>query len=241
MIQAILIFVTEDFSNKKQVKLDFPSSDSEDKQPVLKMNFSKKFRTGIYPYHMLLSTFQPVGVNAVKYPLKETASITEWCGQTFAQLNQHSDSFRLRSFSYFESEGDVDRFVELNWTEDGIWSLIKIAPEKLPTGKIKILPGLFYSFLKHKPFDAMDAVAHLEENDLGVMTYSLKYADSDRTLSIRFASSAPYPILSWTETYKEGDQYMTTSANLKKRIKLDYWNYNSNADSLWIKELEMQN
>jgi hypothetical protein len=87
----------------------------------------------------------------------------------------------------------------------------------------------------------MDAVAQLEENDLGVMTYSLKYVDSERTLSIRFASSAPYPVLSWTETYKEGDQYMTTSANLKKRIKLDYWNYNSNADSVWAKELELRN
>jgi hypothetical protein len=238
--EAVLIFVTEDFSRKNQVKLDNPDSAGEDRQPVLKMNFTKRFQTGVYPYNMLLSTFQPIGQDVLQYPLKTNANITEWCGQTFAQLNQKSDSFRFRGFSYFESEGEVDKNLELTWTEDGLWNLIRINPEKLPTGKIKIIPGLFYTLLKHKPFIAMDAIAQLEENDLGVKTYTLRYEKAERTLSIRFVASSPFPILSWTETYREGNQIMTTTADLKKRIKLDYWNHNTNADSIWRKELEIQ-
>ena len=39
--EAILIFVTEDFSRKKQVKLDDPAAAGADKVPVLKLNFEK--------------------------------------------------------------------------------------------------------------------------------------------------------------------------------------------------------
>ena len=49
--EAVLIFVTEDFSRRKQVKLDDPAkAPADDKQPVLKLNFEKKFLSGIYPY-----------------------------------------------------------------------------------------------------------------------------------------------------------------------------------------------
>src|SRR5688500_3533552 len=46
--KAVLIFVTEDLSKKLQVKLDDPSR--RNKINVLKLNFTKKFITGIYPY-----------------------------------------------------------------------------------------------------------------------------------------------------------------------------------------------
>jgi hypothetical protein len=52
--EATLIFVTEDFSADKLVKLDEPAG-ATDKMRVLKMNMNKKFVTGIYPYSMMLS------------------------------------------------------------------------------------------------------------------------------------------------------------------------------------------
>ena len=58
--EAVLIFVTEDFSRKKQVKLDDPAAAGADKVPVLKLNFEKKFGTGIYPYSLLTSVFLPL-------------------------------------------------------------------------------------------------------------------------------------------------------------------------------------
>lgn len=55
-----MIFVTEDLSKQKHVKLDDPQANEQDAQKVLKLNLTKKFVTGIYPYPMMLSVFTPV-------------------------------------------------------------------------------------------------------------------------------------------------------------------------------------
>jgi alkaline phosphatase len=47
---------------------------------VLKLNMTREFVTGVYPYNTMLSVFTPVEVEA-RSP-KLTASVTEWCGQT---------------------------------------------------------------------------------------------------------------------------------------------------------------
>ena len=49
---AVLIFVTEPFSGEKQVKLDDPST--ADAVTVMKLNFTRNFTTGIYPYSMII-------------------------------------------------------------------------------------------------------------------------------------------------------------------------------------------
>ena len=55
--KAMLIFVTEGFSKSKQVKLDDPEAAGNDKVTVMKLNYTKNFVTGIYPYSMMLSAF----------------------------------------------------------------------------------------------------------------------------------------------------------------------------------------
>ena len=50
---GVLIFVTEDFSASKQVKLDRPEKVPSDAVKVLKLNATRKFNTGIYPYSIL--------------------------------------------------------------------------------------------------------------------------------------------------------------------------------------------
>ena len=62
--QAVLIFVTEDFSKSKQVKLDNPGAAGDDAEKVLKLNMTKKFDTGLYPYSMMSSVFTPVNGDA---------------------------------------------------------------------------------------------------------------------------------------------------------------------------------
>ena len=47
---AVLVFVAEDFSKSKQVKLDDPQNAKGDDVKVLKLNRIKKFDTGIYRY-----------------------------------------------------------------------------------------------------------------------------------------------------------------------------------------------
>jgi hypothetical protein len=50
---AVLIFVTESMDPKLQVKADRPDSDDI---PILKLNATRKFYTGIYPYSVLHSS-----------------------------------------------------------------------------------------------------------------------------------------------------------------------------------------
>ena len=54
---ASMIFVTEQFSKKNWSK---PNSPLEKDPRVLKLNFTKKFITGIYPYSMMTSSFFPI-------------------------------------------------------------------------------------------------------------------------------------------------------------------------------------
>ncbi len=103
--EAVTIFVTEPFDPEEQVKADNP--DEADIQ-VLKLNLTKKFVTGIYPYSMMLSVFTPVNLEKFPRTLKTTVSSQEWCGHTWTQLNWRNGKYLAELRSYFESEGDWD-------------------------------------------------------------------------------------------------------------------------------------
>jgi hypothetical protein len=94
--RAVLIYVTEDFLPDIQVKAE---NYDPDNIPVLKLNSTKKFITGMYPYSIMQSSFYPVQQQS--HALKVSASIQEWCGQVYAQLNNR-ENFEVLSHSYFE-------------------------------------------------------------------------------------------------------------------------------------------
>ncbi|WP_188369079.1 septum formation inhibitor Maf [Muriicola marianensis] len=225
--KAVLIFVTEPFNPDKQVKAD---QSSPTNVSVLKLNATKNFLTGIYPYSVMSSTFYPVGDN--QHAIKVTSSIQEWCGQVFAQLNNR-DQFEIRSFSYFESEGDQDLQLDKAPLENEIWTQIRIRPESLPTGEISMIPSFEYLRLMHKPVMAYRAEARLEQ-DQGNNTYILTYPELKRELVIRFSETFPYSIESWEETYPSGfgpsTEVLTTKARKIKSLKTPYWRQNGNED-----------
>ena len=235
--EGVLIFVAEDFSKSKQVKLDNPTNAGQDKLPVLKLNYSKKFNTGIYPYSMLLSSFTEVGSAVSPYPVKLNVSVQEWCGHVFTQVNRKEGHYEVQQFSYFETEGDQRFTRNLVWSEDAIFNQIRINPAQLPTGDVDMLPGLFYVRLKHKPYEVVKVKATLMESSSTEKVYALDFVSLQRKLNIRFSSTAPYEILGWEESYQEGAASMTTTAKLKKKILLDYWNFNHEADASYRKEL----
>ncbi|MEQ9230208.1 MAG: hypothetical protein RIF46_05960, partial [Cyclobacteriaceae bacterium] len=72
---AVTVFVTEPFSKSKQVKLDDYKSAGDDRVNVLKLNLTKKFLTGIYPYSMMLSTFSPLDGSPM---IKSSMTVQEW-------------------------------------------------------------------------------------------------------------------------------------------------------------------
>lgn len=240
MGDAVLIFVTEDFSKTKQVKLDNPTQSGTDKITVLKMNYSKKFNTGIYPYSMFLSSFTPIGYDVSAHPLKISASIQEWCGHVFIQMNQRANQYEIEQYSYFETEGDQKLILPIDWCEDELFNQIRINPAKLPIDRFKIIPGAFFTRLKHKALSATDAVGRLQDINTDTQEYQIEFPILQRNLKILFNKKSPYEILSWEESYLEGTEQMVSKATLKKRIQLDYWNKHNVEDSIYRKELELK-
>lgn len=156
---AVTIFVTEDFLPEEQVKAN---NASEKNIPVMKLNLTKKFVTGIYPYSIMSSTFSPI--STTDHALKLTNSVQEWCGQVYMQLNNRKD-FEIQSYSYFEGEADQKLSLPKTWLEDELWNLIRINPEELPTGDVTIIPSFEYIRIRHKEIKEHKAFANLKQGD----------------------------------------------------------------------------
>lgn len=241
--EAVAIFVTEDFSRSKQVKLDRPGTAGSDRVGVMKLNLTKSFPTGVYPYSMMTSVFSPTDPAAGDHPLKITTSSQEWCGHTFMQLNRTDVGYRAEIRSYFESEGDEELELSAPWTEDGLWTLLRIDPTRLPIGELEILPSTFFLRLKHVATEPHRATATLEADPdhEDLLIYRLSYPGLRRDLRIHFRRSFPYEIEAWEETTISGwgasAKNLTTRATALERKHLDYWNRNGVADLPLRREL----
>lgn len=250
---AVLIFVTEPFSRSKQVKLDDWARAGADRVDVLKLNFTKKFLTGIYPYSLMLSVFTPIDAKDSPRTLKTTMSGQEWCGQAFTQLNlQPNGRYRLRAFSYFESDGDEDRSLPAAFLEDELWTRVRLAPEALPTGDFPVLPGSLASRLLHQPLAVRPANGGFVEPDAAVLAkrfgpqapraYRLAYSDGDRrALTIYFDREFPHGIAGWDEvwTSPRGGEPNRTEATRTATVLTPYWREHGNADRARRSELDL--
>lgn len=225
--KAVLIYVTEPFLKDKQVKAD---KNNPNNVPVLKLNSTKKYQTGIYPYSIMTSSFYPVYDN--QHAIKVSFSAQEWCGHVYAQIN-NKEQFQVKSHSYFEAEADQDFNLEKAILENELWNKIRISPEELPQGNIQIVPSLEFVRLSHKELKAYDANASLVEKD-GHYTYEINYPELERTLTIIFDVMFPHAIVGWSETFKSGfgpsAQSLTSKATKIKSINTPYWQQNGNKD-----------
>lgn len=238
--EAVLIFVTEDFSRKKQVKLDNPQAQAGDVQKVLKLNFTKKFDTGVYPYSIMSSIFSPIYPKKDIHAEKITTSVQEWCGHVFMQLNKERESYDASVRSYFESEGDKNFTLPKAWLEDEMWNLIRLDPSAIPTGSVEMIPATMFLRLKHQPTKIYEAT--IEKSIQGdSSSLIIKYPELKRTVEITYSNESPHTISGWKEAYPEGGALMTTTGMLKKRLMLDYWNKNSVADSTYRVMLGINN
>jgi len=231
--KAVLIYVTEDFLPNKQVKADHYSAENI---PILKLNSTKNFNTGIYPYSIMQSTFYPVSNN--KHAVKVSSSMQEWCGHVYTQLN-NKKVFEVTSHSYFEDEADQNLKLDKAILENELWTQLRINPKSLPTGDLQIIPSFEYLRLRHVPIKAYHAIATLTSN-----SYHISFPDLNRTLIINYNANFPYNILSWEETFKSG--YGATAKTLKtkatrlKMVKSAYWSKNRNADEVLRDTLKLQ-
>ena len=233
---AVLIFVTEDFLPKEQVKAN---ASGKDNVSVLKLNATKNFLTGIYPYSIMQSTFYPL--NGKEHALKISASVQEWCGQVYTQLNNRKN-YEIISHSYFQGEADMDLELEKAALENEVWNRLRIDPNSIPVGKLQMIPSLEYLRLSHKELKAYEVNAEFYTVE-NLNVYKLEYPELQRILKIYFSRSFPYTIEKWEESYPSGfgesAEILTTKAVKKQRIKSDYWNKNSNKNLPLRDKLEL--
>ncbi len=220
---AVLIFVTEDFLPEAQVKAN---KSSETTIPILKLNATKNFLTGIYPYSIMQSTFYPLEGDS--HALKAAASIQEWCGQVYIQLNNR-ENFEIVSHSYFDGEADQNISLLSTNLENEVWAQLRIDPNLLPTGEIEMIPSLEYLRLSHQDVKTYPAMAEFYQ-DQEYSVYKVSYPDLKRELKIYYNNFAPYTIEKWTEQNEVNGEFQTSTATKLETLKIDYWNKNSNKD-----------
>jgi len=232
--EAVLVFVTEPFSKSKGVKLDNAEIAGSDRVDVLKLNFTRNFITGIYPYSVMSSIFTPVSTDRYNPSLKSVSTCQEWCGQTFTQLNREANGYDVKEFSYFESEGDRQFQLKDVLLEDELWTMLRIAPGQIPTGLVSLLPS--GQFLRFSHEEIVPREANISIQNRGDMNQlKVMYPYNGRSLEINYSPEFPYTIESWADSYKDGwgekAQVLTTRGTLMGRINSPYWTENANSDT----------
>ena len=221
---AVLIYVTEDFNPNTQVKAERRTKETIS---VLKLNATKRFYTGIYPYNIMQSTFSPI--NTQEHALKTSVSIQEWCGHVYAQINNREE-LEYSSHSYFENEADQHIRLPKVFMENDLWNLIRINPLELPRGTFKAIPSLESIRLMHLDEQVFEVSASLNK-EKGFYQYILKYPEIDRSLMIRFNQTFPFKIVGWEEIIIRQNKTFITKAHSPRHLNIDYWNKNKNTDT----------
>lgn len=238
---AVLIFVTEEFRNDKQVK--YEGGDRKNVVPILKLNHTKKFLTGVYPYSLMTSIFTPVDVN--DKTIKVSTSAQEWCGHSYTQLNKKGNDYSAKLHSYFQNEGDAEVTIKDALLEDAVWTTIRLNPTALPQGDIDIFPGTQFLRLKHASNEIQKASAKINAHkdmslsDKSLSQYVIEYKNIARKLTITYESEFPYNIVAWEETSPNvmDGRSVTTKAVRTHQINSPYWGKHDNKDRALRKEL----
>jgi hypothetical protein len=235
--EAVLVFVTEDFLPKLQVKKE--QGEASDALTVLKLNAYRRFYTGIYPYTVMTSSFTP---ESGAPTLKLSSTVQEWCGQVYSQVNRRDDGLHSLMHSYFQNEADQKSVLPKASLEDGLWAQVRIDPTTIELGSRELVPALAYIRMRHKALRPYPAVLTKTEGaatdlvDHPVTALRVDYPPLGRTLVIYYEPEFPHVIQAWEET--EGP-FRTTAVRTHAIID-DYWNHNSAEDGAYREALGLQ-
>jgi hypothetical protein len=244
--EAIMVFNTEDFRKDKHVKLE---SDAKEKAvKVLKLNFIKRFVTGVHDFSMYTSVFTPVHTKDITSTLKVSNTNQDWSGQTFLQLNFRQNGYQVLGKSYFEEEIEDDYHIDKALLEDELWTRIRLVPcTELPVGKVILIPSL--GSLRLRREKAAPAIADITLEPYkgdstfrgdSLQDYHVKYIESKRSLRIIFEKGFPHKIVGWEESYIANNKVLTSRGVLKATIQNPYWEKNMPADTIYRKKLNLK-
>lgn len=222
---AMLVFVREPFLKERQVKDESGRGDYQ----ALKMNVSRRFLTGAYPYNTMVSVFQPLEKGSSGKALKVTTSVQEWCGHVFVQTNRRGEKSRTEVRSYFEKEeGGVFEQSASVLLEDEIWTALRVDPLGLPVGEVKVMPSSLWLRFSHRDPVAEPARTRWLVGKGGkTVIYEISYLQTGRVMAIEIQKQLPYGIQSWREWDRSG--LLSSGALAARESNIDYWNYSDDS------------
>lgn len=251
--QAVAIYVTEPFSESKRVKLDDPAKAGADAVDVLKLNFVRRFQTGIYDYNTMSSLF--VRTRDLS-PMKLTFAATEWCGQVHEELEWRGARLAARTSSYFEGESaNATLAVPAGGvTEDELYVRLRgLLGEYLPAGGRRTVPFLastLHRRLLHRPTTWGRATIERERAATSVkvpagtfacMTYVVR-PDDGREGRFWIESTWPHRIVRWRWTAAPGVRGPGghDAGELTGSARLAYWQMNGPGGERELAKLGMK-
>jgi hypothetical protein len=235
--KAVLVFVTEDFSDALRVKADPGRHPAADVYPVLKLNAVRDFQTGIYDYNVMTSAFLRV---APGWPV---AKVSFW-----HQVAPRNGRLQGLFHSYFD--GEADGTDDLPFPKDGV--LEDALPALLrgwngaylkagETRSVPFLPSLLWVRLNHRPLAwttakvaraASSRTVTVPAGRFEVDVYSVEIADG-RRLGFEIEAAPPFRLV--RQTGPDGEELA-----LRGSTRLPYWQLNAPGGEKHLKELGLQ-
>ena len=243
---AVLVYVTETFTQAQRVKSDGGHSDE---MPVLKLNEVRDFQTGIYDYNILTSTFVvldgslPLGV-----PTKVSMGAQEWCGNVYEQLLFSSDRLERTLHSYFDGEADKQDSMAVPahaLDGDALPILVRGLTGELvaPGGErtVPVLDRILDSRFQHEPprfrttTIRRSARAESVEAPLGRFEVSRFDVVTEGGPTMRFyvEVAAPHRLIGWTRSDGEAGW-------IRGSVRTPYWKENQEGDEAMLKDLGLK-
>jgi hypothetical protein len=240
---AVLIYVTEDFSDSLRVKADPGKHPPSDVYPVLKLNAVRDFQTGVYDYNVMTSTFARV---APGWPIaKVSFSSQEWCGHVYHHLMPRAGRVGGMFHSYFDGEADGRDDLPLpegGVMEDAVPILVRgwmgewVA--RGATRTVPFLPSLLRSRLDHKRLAcgsaavaraASPARVTVPAGAFEVDTWTVAETGG-RTVTYLVETAPPFRLVRWSAS--DGEE-----GSLLGSDRLAYWELNKPGGEKWLKGL----
>ena len=243
---AVLIYVTEDFSDSLRVKADPGKHPPSDVYPVMKLNDVRHFQTGIYDYDVMTSTFARV---VPGWPIaKVSFSSQEWCGHVYHHLIPRAGRIGGLFHSYFDGEADGSDDLPMpdgGVMEDAVPILVRgWMGDWLPRGEartVPFLPSLLRSRFQHRPLAWGEArVERARASSRMIVPAGAFQVDTwtvaeqgGRTVAYSVESEPPYRLVRWAAD--DGEE-----ASLLGSDRLAYWGMNAPGGEKWLKNLGLE-
>ena len=240
---AVLIYVTEDFSDSARVKADPGKHPASDVYPVLKLNAVRDFQTGIYDYNVMTSTFARV---AAGWPIaKVSFSSQEWCGHVYHHLIPRAGKVGGIFHSYFDGEADGTDDLALpadGVMEDAVPILVRgWLGEWVARGAsrtVPFLPSLLRSRLDHRRLAwgqatitraASTSRVTVPAGPFEVDTWTVA-EPGGRSVTYLVESAVPFRLVRWTAS--DGEE-----GSLLGSARMAYWKMNGPGGEKYLKDM----